>query len=146
MPLWLLFGEANLAAHLILVIVSIVAMLGQMAFGATAFGRRFRRYSLVTLATVVVSYGLALAYAPAVAAGDPTPYIGLYERVGFSAYFLWALMLCAALWRRPADQDVPSSDAPPPALASPRNRTVIPQRPLPTFTRQKDDMCTAPSG
>ena len=109
----------RLAAHLILVVVGIVAMLGQMGFGATAFGRRFRWYSLVTLATVVVSYGLALAYAPAVAAGDPTPYIGLYERVGFSAYFLWTVVLCAALWRGPADQDaMPSSHAQPLALAS----------------------------
>lgn len=123
MPLWLLFGEASLAAHLILVVVGIVAMLGQMGFGAAAFGRRFRWYSLVTLATVMVSYGLALAYAPAVAAGDPTPYIGLYERVGFSAYFLWTVVLCVALWRGPADQDVPSSHAPPPALATPQPET-----------------------
>jgi hypothetical protein len=35
-----------------------------------------------------------------VAAGQPTPWIGLYERIAFSAYFLWLSVLAVALWRR----------------------------------------------
>jgi hypothetical protein len=30
---------------------------------------------------------------------------GLYERIAFSAYFLWLLVLAVALWRRPAIKD-----------------------------------------
>jgi hypothetical protein len=29
------------------------------------------------------------------------PFIGLYERIGFSAYFLWMTVLAVALWRTP---------------------------------------------
>jgi type VI protein secretion system component VasK len=74
-------------------------------FRAAAFGRRFRIYLLVSLVTVVTFNALALAYAPGVAAGQPTPWIGLYERIAFSAYFLWLLVLAVALWRRPAIKD-----------------------------------------
>jgi hypothetical protein len=98
--LWQLFSEASLAVHLVLSGVSIGAMLGQMAFGAAAFGARFRLYSIATLITVLAAFSWALSYAPAVEAGDPTPYMGLAERVAFSAYFLWICVLSAALWRR----------------------------------------------
>jgi Protein of unknown function (DUF998) len=99
-PLWLLFGEASLTAHLVLVVIGILTWLGSMGFGAAAFGRRFRLYSLVSLAVVVTFNALAIAYAPEVAAGEPTPLIGLYERTAFSAYFLWLSVLAVALWRR----------------------------------------------
>jgi hypothetical protein len=29
------------------------------------------------------------------------PFLGLDERIGFSAYFLWMSVLAVALWRRP---------------------------------------------
>jgi hypothetical protein len=29
------------------------------------------------------------------------PFLGLEERIGFSAYFLWMTVLAVALWRRP---------------------------------------------
>jgi hypothetical protein len=37
-PLWLLFGEASLTAHIVLVVVGISTWLGSMGFGAAAFG------------------------------------------------------------------------------------------------------------
>ena len=99
-PLWLLFGEASLAAHIALAVLGILSWLGAMWFGAAALGKRFRVYSLVTLAVVVIFNALALSYAPEVNAGEPTPFIGLYERIAFSAYYLWLSMLAVALWRR----------------------------------------------
>jgi hypothetical protein len=48
--------------------------------------------------------GLAFAYAPEVDAGQPTPFMGLFERIAFSAYFLWVSVLAVALWRTRADQ------------------------------------------
>jgi hypothetical protein len=101
-PLRLLFGEASLTAHLVLVVVGISTWLESMGFGAAALGRRFRIYSLPSLAMVVTFNALALAYAPEVVAGQPTPWIGLYERIAFSAYFLWLSVLAVALWRRRA--------------------------------------------
>jgi hypothetical protein len=115
-PLWRLFGEASLTAHLVRVVIGIVTWLGSMGFGAAAFGRRFRLYSLVSLAVVTFN-ALAIAYAPEVDAGEPTPLIGLYERIAFSAYFLWLSVLAVALWRRRSvahvGPDLPAFDVAP---------------------------------
>jgi hypothetical protein len=69
-PLWLAFGKASLAAHLVLVVVGILTWLGSIGFGAAALGTRFLIYSLVSLAVVLTFNALALAYAPEVAAGN----------------------------------------------------------------------------
>src|SRR5690242_8949480 len=61
-PLWALFGEASLAAHIGLVLVGIGTWLVAMGFAAAALGKRFRTYTLVTLAMIVVFNGLALSY------------------------------------------------------------------------------------
>jgi hypothetical protein len=99
-PLWLLFGDANLAAHLALAVMGILSWLGTMGFGAAALGKRFRIYSHVSLAVVVAFNALALSYAPEVNAGQPTPFIGLDERIAFATYFLWQSVLAVALLRR----------------------------------------------
>jgi hypothetical protein len=112
-PLWMIFGEASLAAHIALLLVGILTWLGAMIFGAAALGNRFRIYSLVTLATVVTSFALALSYAPEVNAGQPTPFIGLEERIGFSAYYLWQSVLAVALWRRRPNLGGEEAVAPP---------------------------------
>jgi hypothetical protein len=63
-PLWLLFGEASLTAHLVLAVVGILMWLGSMGLGAAAFGRGLRLYSLISLAAVVTFNALAITYAP----------------------------------------------------------------------------------
>ena len=76
-----------------------------MGFGAAALGKRFRIYSLVSLGLVVGFFALGFSYVPEANAGRPTPFLGLFERIGFSAYFLWLTVLAVALWRRPAIKD-----------------------------------------
>jgi hypothetical protein len=55
----MVFGEASLAAHLILSVTGISTMLGSMAFSAVPFRSWFRLYSLICLAVVVTFFGLA---------------------------------------------------------------------------------------
>jgi uncharacterized protein DUF998 len=97
-PLWAVFGEASLAAHVGLVLVGIGTWLVAMGFAAAALGKRFRNYTLVTLAVVVAFNGLALSYVADVDAGRPTPFIGLDERAAFAAYFVWQSVLAVILW------------------------------------------------
>lgn len=99
LPLWMLFSESGLGAHLALSAVGILTWLGSMVSGAAAFGRRFRVYSLVSLVVVVAFFALAFTYVPEATAGEPMPFIGLDERIAFSAYFLWQSVLAAVLWR-----------------------------------------------
>jgi hypothetical protein len=68
--------------------------------GAAALGKEFRIYSLLSLGLVVGFFALGFSYVPEANAGQPTPFLGLYERIGFSAYFLWLSVLAVILWRR----------------------------------------------
>jgi hypothetical protein len=42
-PLWMLFGEANPAAHIALAVMGILSWLGAMGFGAAALGKLSRQ-------------------------------------------------------------------------------------------------------
>jgi hypothetical protein len=66
---------------------------------AVANGWAFRVYSLVTLATALV-FGLLSAQVHKVEAGDPTPYMGLLERIGIGAWLLWMAVVAVILLRR----------------------------------------------
>jgi hypothetical protein len=57
-PLWMIFGEASLAAHLALVGVGILCWLVAMVSGAAALEKSSRIYSLASLALVVGSFAL----------------------------------------------------------------------------------------
>jgi hypothetical protein len=100
-PLWLAFGEV-LAAHMVLSTVAVLAWLGSLGFGAAAFDKRFQLYSLITLAAVLVFNAMAFMYVPEAAAGEAMGVIGLYERVAFSAYFMWVMVLAVTLWPQAA--------------------------------------------
>jgi hypothetical protein len=116
-PFWLLFGD-DLAAHMVLSALAVLAWLGSMAFSAAALNRRFRVYSLISLAVVLVFNGLAAMYVSEAAAGEALGIIGLFERIAFSAYFLWVVVLTVILWRRRAGTEKPDPGVEPPVERS----------------------------
>ncbi|MEX0985193.1 MAG: DUF998 domain-containing protein [Actinomycetota bacterium] len=83
--------------HISLTIVLSLLFLLAMGFGAAAFGRRFRVYSVATILTLVVFGALTSMHAGALAANEPTPWQGFYERVNIGAYLLWMTVLAAML-------------------------------------------------
>ena len=70
-----------------------------IAFGAAAFGKRFRLYSIATIAVLLLFGGLTFLEAPRLQANLPTPWIRLWERINISGFLLWVVMLGAVLWR-----------------------------------------------
>ena len=57
--------------------------------GATAFGTRFRRYSLRIIPLLIVFGALASLDGPRLAANQPTPWLGVAERLTIGGYLLW---------------------------------------------------------
>ena len=97
-------GTATIGAdapHIILTAVFVVLLLAMIGAGAFAFGRKFRVYSFVTLAIVIVFAGLTVPFAPRLAAGRPTPGLGIIERINVYAAILWPGLLSLAILRRP---------------------------------------------
>jgi len=110
-PLWLLAPmtsreemrmgamPANDLGHVVLTVTAILLILGEIGFGAAALGKRFRLYSLATIAVIVGFGALTAIEAPKVPLGDATPWMGLFERISFAAWLLWLSVLAIALLR-----------------------------------------------
>ena len=90
--------------HIVLGAADTVLMLSMLGFGAMALGRRFRVYSLLTLATVVGFGALTFGSIPQVAAAEPTPWLGVIERIYLGAFLLWVAVLSVALLRSSTSQ------------------------------------------
>lgn len=106
-------GQATPAdtMHLVLSAATGLFVAAYVATAAVGFGWAFRLYSIATIATAFV-FGLLSAQIDKIEAGDPTPYMGLLERIGIGAWLLWMAVLAAVLLRRGlgADQAL-ASDA-----------------------------------
>ena len=85
------------AMHIALTGVTVVLILLQLAIGSAASGRRFRLYSLATFLVVLVFGALAGLDGPRIAAGEPTPWVGVLERICVGAYLLWVAVLDVVL-------------------------------------------------
>ena len=90
--------------HILITILTVFSFMLILGFGATAFGQPFRLYSIGTLAAVLVLGGLTGPQGAALAAGQPTPWIGLTERSLIYSFMLWVVMLAVALLRVPGEQ------------------------------------------
>ena len=83
--------------HIVWTAVTLLMMLGVMVLAATAFGRRFRQFTVAILAIWLVCGTLTGLDGPRVAANLPTPWIGVWERINAGAYLLWLVVFAVAL-------------------------------------------------
>jgi ABC-type transport system involved in cytochrome c biogenesis permease subunit len=85
--------------HILLTVVTILSWMLILGFGATAFGKQFRFYSIGTFLAVLVFGMLTAPQGAALAAGQPTPWLGLTERINIYSFMLWVVVLAIALLR-----------------------------------------------
>ena len=85
--------------HLVMASVTVLLMFLSIGFGAAAFGKGFRFYSLVTILVFIVFGVLTFIEAPNVDKNLPTPYIGIWERINIAAFMVWMLVFSTILLR-----------------------------------------------
>jgi hypothetical protein len=85
--------------HIALASVDVLFILLIIGFGASAFGKRFRLYSIGTILVVVAFGTLAGLDGPRLAANLPTPWVGVTERISVFSYMLWLVVLAIGLAR-----------------------------------------------
>jgi Protein of unknown function (DUF998) len=85
--------------HIVMAGVTVALILAQIGFGAVALGTRFRLYSLASAIIVLLFGAVTGTQSPNIANGEPTPWMGLYERVSIGAWLLWMAVLAVVLWR-----------------------------------------------
>ena len=88
------------ALHLIEGMVAMLMILVAMGFAATAVGKRFRVYTIATIALVLVFGAWSGMEAPQIEAGLATPWLGVKERIWWYAYQLWFSVLALSLLRQ----------------------------------------------
>lgn len=92
-------GTLSDTLHKVLGVATALLFVLTVGFGAAAFGRRFRLYSIATIVIALVFGALLATEVPALSANQPTPWIGLWERINIAAYMLWILVLATTLLR-----------------------------------------------
>jgi hypothetical protein len=79
--------------------VTVLLMLFAIGFGAVAFGKWFRIYSILTIAVLMVFGILTGLEAPNVEENLPTPWIGIWERINIGVFLLWIVVLAVVLFQ-----------------------------------------------
>src|SRR5918994_5522106 len=94
-------GEGTLrnAMHIPATVVMSLFIALAMGFGAALLGKRFRYYSYGTIAILVVFGALASLQAGQMAANEPTPWMGIEERINIYVTMLWVAVLAIGLLR-----------------------------------------------
>ncbi len=85
--------------HLVEGMVAMLLLMVAMGFAAAAFGRRFRRYTIVALMVMLAFGAWSGMDAPTIEAGLSTPWLGVKERIFWYAYQLWFMVLAITLLR-----------------------------------------------
>jgi hypothetical protein len=93
-------GTLSDTVHVVLGGVTVFLMFLAIGFGARAFGKPFRLYSIATIVVLLTFGAMTFIKAPRLQANLPTPWIGLWERINISVFLLWVAVLAAALLRR----------------------------------------------
>ena len=93
--------------HIALGVITEILYLFALGFAAAALGKWFRIYSIVTFIIILFFGFLTFLDAPGIAANQPTPLIGVWERINIGVFLLWVVVLALIL--------LPGPEQPPPA-------------------------------
>jgi Protein of unknown function (DUF998) len=93
-------GTLSDTMHLVLSFASVLLMLMAIGLGAAAFDETFRFYSIISLVILLVFGTLTGLEAPKVESNQPTPLIGVWERINIGIFLLWVVVLAILLLRR----------------------------------------------
>ncbi len=83
--------------HMVLTAVTVLSWMVILGFAIPTFGKWFAGYSILTLLTIIVCGALLGPQVAALASGQPTPWIGLTERINIYGFYVWMSVLAIIL-------------------------------------------------
>lgn len=86
--------------HLALGAATEIIYLLALGFAAAALGRKFRIYSIVTFMLLFAFGVLTFRDAPGIGRNEPTPFVGLWERINIGLFLVWIVVLAIVLLRK----------------------------------------------
>jgi hypothetical membrane protein len=117
--IWLLFpmnmrgsiGSASDTGHLILSGFTVILITVFIAFASGAYGKGFRLYSIHTILVMLIFGAYVGMQSPRVASQQPTPWMGIMERISLFSVLLWMMVLAFLLILKEKKQDLLHSQA-----------------------------------
>jgi len=85
--------------HIVWATATVLLMMLAIGFGAAAFGKLFRLYSIATMVILVACGVLTFSDGPRIAVNLPTPWVGVWERINIGVFLVWIVVLAATLLR-----------------------------------------------
>ena len=92
-------GTFSDTMHIALGAVTQIIYLLALSFAATSLGKKFCIYSIATVVALFVFGVLTFLDAPSVSTNQPTPLIGVWERINIGVFLLWVVVLATILLR-----------------------------------------------
>jgi hypothetical protein len=93
-------GTFSDTMHIALGAVTNIIYLLALGFAAAALGKGFRVYSIVTFILVLVFGVLTFKEAPGLSRNEPTPLIGVWERINIGFFLVWIVVLAIVLLQK----------------------------------------------
>jgi uncharacterized membrane protein len=103
-------GTLTDTLHIVVGSLDVLLTLLIIGFGSSAFGRGFRFYSIATIALLLVFGALTGTAAPRLAANQPTPWLGIWERINIFGYMAWMVALAVGLLREQRTDTWPEAE------------------------------------
>ena len=88
--------------HLLFAVSAVALIVAILCSGAIARGPGFRLFSAIALVSIMAAGGLVSTSIEAIAANQPTPWMGLVERISVYGPLIWMAVLAISLLRSPA--------------------------------------------
>jgi len=79
--------------HIIWAVITIGLMFLLISIGSKAFGRNFKIYSWISILCFLIFGALTGMLSDELATGEPTPMIGVWERINIGVFMLWVAVL-----------------------------------------------------
>ena len=93
-------GTFSDSMHIALAGVTQIIYLLALGYAAAALGKKFRIYSIATVIVLLVFGVLTFLDSPGVSTNQPTPLIGVWERINIGVFLLWVVVLATILLRK----------------------------------------------
>ena len=90
-------GNYSDVVHGILTGIGVLSILLAIGFSTVAFGKMFRWYSILTIVILIACGLLAGMLGKQYTANEPTPWMGVLERINIYGFLLWNVVLSLSL-------------------------------------------------
>jgi hypothetical protein len=90
-------GTLTDTLHIVWTAITVPLMMLSIGFAGFAFRKPFRIYSLLTIVIMIVGGAMTGIYSPDMEANLPTPWIGIWERIGIAPNMIWLIVFAILL-------------------------------------------------